>query len=515
MANHSTDNLFRLIKTLNSHEKRYFKLFAARHISEDKNMSVQIFDAIDEQNEYDETAIKDKFKEQAFLKTFSTTKSRLIDLILRSLDAFHSESSIDVQLRQEVHYAELLFKKSLYEDCNKKVISAKKIAYHYERYMILIQLFIWEKNLLTVSSLTGKTEIDLNNILEEEKRILNLIENESEYWNIKSRFFLLLNQSGTLRDKKDMDKFNKIIDHPLLKDEKNALSYRSKYFYFHIFGAYYFAIGDYNNSYKFLKKHAAHIEKFPQIMEQEPHNYITVLMNIINSCHLLKKHDEIYHYLKKIRTVPKNLSASTKEFLEVKIFADTYNIELALDIENGEFGKGVALIPEIEQELEKFQDKMNKFQETILYYNLSVICFGEGEYSMALKWLNNILNDKTLEVTQELYCFSRILNLIIHLELGNDEMLPYIMKSTHRYLEQRKKLYKFENIFLDFIKKIFWNGDKKDSLKYFKEFKTELEILSQDHFEKRAFDYFDFISWAESKITDRPFAKIVQEKFKN
>src|SRR5665213_3429062 len=153
MANQSADSLFRLIKALNSHEKRYFKLFAARHISEDKNMSVQIFDAIDEQNEYDEGAVKQKFKGQTFLKTFSTTKSRLVDLILKSLDAFHSESSIDVQLKQELHYAELLFKKNLYEDCNRMVSSSKKIAYHYERYKILMELFILEKNLLTVSSL--------------------------------------------------------------------------------------------------------------------------------------------------------------------------------------------------------------------------------------------------------------------------------------------------------------------------------------------------------------------------
>lgn len=512
MAAFSTDSLFRLIKSLNAHEKRYFKLYAARHVSDDKTGSELLFDTLDAMEEYNEKVIKQKLKGKPVLKTLAISKSRLVELIMKSLDAFHSESSVDAQLHHELHYAELYFKKNLYEDCWRTVMNAKKTAYEYERFKILLELFIWEKNILTVSSLTGKTEDDLKAILMEERKILKILANESEFWNIKSRFFLMLNQNGTLRDKKDKEKFSKIMDHPLLRSERNALSFRGKYFYFHIYGSYYFAIGDYSKSYKFLKKQAALMEAHPQLLAEEPHNYITVLMNIINSCHLLHKHDEIVKYLKKIRAVPKKLTANQREFLEIKVFADTYNIELALDIEKGEFKKGILLIPEIEDGLEQFKGKINKFQETILYYNLSVVCFGNGDYSLALKWLNIILNDKNSERMQELYCFSMILNLIIHLELGNAELLPYIMRSTHRFLEQRKKLYKFENVFLDFIKKISNYPDDKEVLNYYIELKIALEALSNDPFERRAFDYFDFISWVESKISNKPFAKIVQEK---
>jgi hypothetical protein len=512
MATLSSDSLFRLVKSLNAHEKRYFKIYVSRHISEDKTGSELLFDTIDSLEEYDENAVKQRLNGEAVAKSFSSSKGRLAELIMRSLDAFHSESSVDAQLRRELHYAELYFKKNLFDDCIKIVMNAKKTAYEYQRYNILLELFPWEKKYLTMNSLTGKTEEDLNAILEEEKAILKILENESEYWNINSRFFLMLNKNGTLRDKNDLDKFNAIIDHPLMKSEKNAVSYLSKFFYLHIYASYYFAIGDYNNSYKFLKKHLELIEAYPQILEQEPANYITVLMNIINSCHLLHKKDEIFKYLKKIRGISKKLPLNKRAFLEIKVFADTYNIELALDIEKGEFKKGMMLLPEIEEGLEQFKGKINKFQETILYYNLSIICFGAGEYSSALKWLNNILNDKNIEITHELYCFSKILNLIIHLELGNAELLPYIMRSTHRFLEQRKKLYKFESVFLDFIKKMSNYPDEREIMNYYKELKIELEALANDHFERRAFDYFDFISWVESKINNKTFDKIVHQK---
>ena len=48
--------------------------------------------------------------------------------MLRSLDAFHSESSVDVQLRSQLHYAEILYKKSLYDECSKMLLKSKKLA---------------------------------------------------------------------------------------------------------------------------------------------------------------------------------------------------------------------------------------------------------------------------------------------------------------------------------------------------------------------------------------------------
>ena len=42
--------------------------------------------------------------------------------------------------------------------------------------------------------------------------------------------------------------------------------------------------------------------------------------------------------------------------------------------------------------------------------------------------------------------------------------------------------------------------------------KAELEEISKDPFEKKALEYFDFISWLESKITGQPFANIVRAK---
>src|SRR5688572_18492142 len=99
MSNKASDSLFRLIKSLTKAEKRNFTIYASRHTSAEDNNGIKLFDAIDSQEEYIENALTAKFGS----KQFSIVKARLYDLILRSLDAFHSSSSIDAELKRDLH----------------------------------------------------------------------------------------------------------------------------------------------------------------------------------------------------------------------------------------------------------------------------------------------------------------------------------------------------------------------------------------------------------------------------
>ena len=108
-----SENLHQLIRSLSKPEKRYFKLHSSRHIIGEQNNYVKLFDAIDKQKEYNEAGLLAQFKQEVFIKQFSIAKSRLYDSILRSLDAYNSDSSVDSQLKNMLHHAEILFKKTL------------------------------------------------------------------------------------------------------------------------------------------------------------------------------------------------------------------------------------------------------------------------------------------------------------------------------------------------------------------------------------------------------------------
>ena len=128
MSNKASDSLHTLIKSMTKPEKRYFKVFSSRHIIGDSNNYEMLFDAIDKQNIYDEEKLLKKFKGQPFINRFSISKNRLYAALLKCLDSFHSNSSVEAQLQRQLHAVEILYHKSLYDQSLKLLHSARKVA---------------------------------------------------------------------------------------------------------------------------------------------------------------------------------------------------------------------------------------------------------------------------------------------------------------------------------------------------------------------------------------------------
>ena len=90
MSKPVSTELFDLIQSLDKAEKRYFKLFASVHQDKDST-SLEIFDAVAAQKEYDEPAILKKTKIPA--AHFSTYKKYLYEIVLKSLRGFHEKTT--------------------------------------------------------------------------------------------------------------------------------------------------------------------------------------------------------------------------------------------------------------------------------------------------------------------------------------------------------------------------------------------------------------------------------------
>lgn len=514
MSNKASERLFVLIKSLTKPEKRYFKLYANRYISGTKNNYELLFDAIDDQEEYDEVHLKKKFKKHTFVKRFSITKNRLYNALLKSLDAFHANSSIDAELRRLLHSAEILYKKSLYEQSFRLLKSAKKLAYKNERNTILIEILNWEKLLIEKDNYEGVSSGDIDAILEEDRRIAQLIEVYNEFWNVKSHLFNVLFRKGKARSEEELNSFKKLIDHTLLNRDESQLFTQTRYLYFHIYSAYYFGTGDYQKCYNFLEKNISLIEERYELFKEEPNTYVSVLTNAIYVGMQLRRFEEAFKYLAKLRKVPEKLVINSNENLDIRLFNSANSIELTLYALTGEFEKGLKLVTEVEEGLKRYRQKMSTVRKASFYFNIAILYFGAGQLTQALKWVNELLNNINIDESEDIYCFAQVMNLVIHLELGNKDFVPYILKSTSRYLETRNRVYKFETAMLEFIGNALKAEDEDDLQETYSKLVNTLIPLTKDPFESTALEQFDFISWAESKVQGKPFKELVQEKAK-
>ena len=136
-----------------------------------------------------------------------------------------------------------------------------------------------------------------------------------------------------------------------------------------------------------------------------------------------------------------------------------------------------------------------------------------GDYNNAVLNLNKILNSPVYNVRIDLHCSAWILQLITHYELGNIDFVRYKIKYVKKFLAKRKQLYQSETILLDFFKKkLLKTNTKKTLTKSFKALLIQMKALLKNPIEQKGFDYFDFISWIESKIKNKTFGEVVRGK---
>lgn len=508
MSKRPSDKLFTLIKSLSGSEKRYFKVFVRHHSVGSDNKYMDLFEAIDQQEEFkEEELIKSVYQDLQNIKSrkYSELKSYLYDLILRALQAFDEAQNYNFRIRRLINNVEVLYNRSQNKAASNQLAKAKKMVVAREDYASWLTLMRWSKK-LTLAKRAGKNELDLlNSINEENQKVLMLQSNLEAYRDLFFQIMFLINKDPLRRDEKHSNILKTIIDHELLTHENRALSYRAKCLYHRIKSLCAYTILDHAAFHDHSKILVELFESNSVIAKEETTEYIAILSNYALSCGLLEKYDEVS------KIIPKYLNIKAKKEIDkIKIHWQYYGLSFALSIYTGEFNKGKELL---EEHLEKVKDFGNKgFDPGSLYHYYFYIYFGVEEYDLALRYLNEWLNLPRSGKRQDLQSISRILNLILHFEMKNFNLLDYLFRSSYRYLKKRDRLYLVEKKLITLLRNASKSFDSKEVKKEFEEMKMEFETLKHDPTNKVLFQYFDFVAWIESKINKMPFPEVIKKR---
>jgi hypothetical protein len=68
-------------------------------------------------------------------------------------------------------------------------------------------------------------------------------------------------------------------------------------------------------------------------------------------------------------------------------------------------------------------------------------------------------------------------------------------------LSKRQRDYGFEKLVIEYIRKLIRTTDEMERVELFAKFKREIESLVQSPEDRIVLKYFDFIHWADQKMT--------------
>lgn len=508
----ASDDLFQLIKSMSKSEKGYFKKYASKHTIGEKNVYVKLFDAIDDQETYDEDKLRGKFKGEKFADSIYSTKNYLFNLILKSLSAYHSEKFAVSKLHMMMIELNVLFEKGLHKQfktlLNKAIAMADEndkpfyLALLYNKAMTSLATDYYTDDEFNFEKLKTKTLTNLENVRVTE-----------EYHIIYNEMFLFTKETGTVRNEKDLERLNKIVSSPLLKDESHAVSFDAKFKYNNIMGHYYRLINDVDNWLKYRKDLVILMESGKNYIKENPRSYVLALNNYLHACVVTGRTKEFEAYLKKLKQFAKQFE-NKKEFLDIqtRVFMLMSDLELNYAIKSLKPESLKNIINEIEQGFKKFGEKIVENRKISLYNRIAYACFIIKDYDRSIFYINRILNATNPKIDPEQHSFARIRNLIAHFEAGNYDLLEYSVKSAKRFLQKTNRIFKFEKIIFDFILKAMNYSDDYERLELYEKLKNDIEKIADDKFEKNVLEQFDVISWINSKLQNTGMLNVLKKK---
>ena len=500
---HAGNDLFLLIKSMNQSEKRYFTIVGAPYDKKGEgNKYLALFEKIGRQKKYDEAALKEYFRSDAFLgKYFKKAKAHLYNLVLSTLERYHSDENSDVQ--RLLKQSRILFKKGLYVQSHKLLLKAKKTATDMEYFTALLEVREQERHFLSVNmEFRGNT---VRQLPVELKKNMEKLTNLHAIWALQEKIFSHFSKTELVQTKGQLKKITakagKLFDkHPVPASKKAGITL------YNTLAAYYLKIGLFKkaqlNSRKELDQYVG------QENENSVLNQVMISGNYISACLGLKEFDKVLMEVDRLFSMceayPNN--KRVKPFLCYLCHAGA-NAYLS----SGKFNEGITFI---ERTKKYFSDA--SLRDRILYaMHAAIFNLGTGNYRQTLFYTNMIINVPENEnpVPVTIY-WSKLLQLLTLWEKKDYELLGYRTKSFYQYLQKRNLLNRFEILTLDFMKLLSTEpkmhstsrGLKNELIKFKK---ALLQIMAEGSVIE---EEFDFLSWVESKIQNKPFTEILREK---
>lgn len=483
------EQLFSLIQSLSQAEKRYFKIFCFSQKVD--NNYLKLFELMVKQGEYNEEKIRKKFKGERFLKQLHVTKNYLYQLLLKSLRNYHSTISVDAEIKSLLRNVEILFVKELYDLSFSELKKAEKLATNFENQTALLEIINWKKKFQLTKS--GTDIESLQDLILKEKSIIEGIVLQNENWELTSDVFRFFKTN-----KKRVENFLQKKPPANAPLQRQILFYNLDYI-FNVMN------GEPTKGLVNLNFMIDLYEKNPTRIKDDPSSYARLMNNKVSYFIFQKQYTHVLPLLREIRAIPTTYQLKNAQKFSIKLQLRTYNIELEMYRDLKAFEKGVEVIVQAEKYLFENEKIILADYHVMLRYQFAYIYFMQKDYSNSLKWVNEIIQTPFKNYRKDLQSYARILNLMIHFELGNIIVLKYAVENCRRFLKKptnfrgEATVLPFAKVLLHFFSKIC-NAPHSGYPHFFEKLKVDLLNAEPPILNDNILDYLDIKSWLVEKL---------------
>jgi len=488
--------LFDIVKSMSVAEKRHFKMYVGSSGKDKLPKYVELFDILNKQTELDETALT----KAGFVPT---DKSFLQERIEESLHIQHLGKNVDSKLKWLSESMGRFCDKKHWTELRKCIKKAKQLAKEHERFLDWLQAIQWEKELLVKTQGSKKFHERYEEIVTEEAEVRQRLNEEIDYQNLRIQIDTLRLKDFRLNKLENRQKFEQIIQLPILQNEMIPLSLKAQANYFHSKSVIALFNKQLKEAYRYAQQLVGVFEGNELFRKKHLLWYKLSLCLLAQIIHFSGKNRDIPMIINKIESI--NIG-DKEELKTVCLYGMLYAIKY-LDKE-----KGKEYISKIDTLIKEDEEDIRDGRKLVLFYNIVVFHSIFNNWHEVSQWLSKILTYKRTDDRRDVQYAARILSLVNHYELESSDMDNHIqavakyLKSNQQYTETNRYILQ---AFRDLCKAI----NRKEQQPIWQGLQDFLdEKMTEQNLSNHQLGLEELQIWSQAKLQNTIMAEIIRKE---
>jgi tetratricopeptide (TPR) repeat protein len=509
MPNRITDILFQLVQSLEKSEKRNFKLYIKRSSAKEDLKIIQLFDALDKLDEYDEKLLLKKLP-SVEKPQLANLKTHLYKQLLASLRLLKSTESVELQMNEQLDYARILYNKGLFNQSLKILEKARELARANQKFNFLSQVTSLEKKIETLHitrSMQGKVEQLAAEALEVSSHIFIV----SKLSNLALHLYTWYIKNGHARNEKDEAGVKEFFRTNLPDKADELTGFYERLYLYQSYVWYAFIRQDFLMYYRYSQKWFDLFTKDPTMIRVETGHYIKGIHNLLNAHFDLRNYRKFEETLRTFEEFAETPLANHHDNFRIHTFVYINSAKINRHLITGTFKEALSLVPYVEEKLQEYALHIDRHRVLVLNYKIAMLYFGSGDYNTSIDYLHKIMNNN-VDLRYDLQCYARLVHLMAHYELGNYDLTEHLIKSVYRFMAKMENLTVIEEEMFRFLRTSF-NVSPRKLKPELEKLLSKIKQFEKSRFETRAFAYLDVISWVESKVYNKTMSQVIHDKY--
>lgn len=442
MPTANKDPLFRLIKSLTKPEKRHFRLYVNRTMGGTERKFLVLFDLIDKQEVYDQKQLLKKLPGKTTRSKLSNLKRHLFKQLLTSLRLTYINKLIDIEIREQLDFARILYSKGLYMESLRILERIKDTANEHNQDILHLQILEFQK-LIESRHITRSRQVEkkMERLLEESTLRSRITQTASEMVNLYIQihgYYIVYGFASTPEQKQALQR----AWQQMKPEQQHRFSdtFFEKAYRFQSYLWYRYIQLDFNGALSHAQEWVTLFGLHDPMKFKDPDLYLRSLYYLLTLLYLTDDSEQHQKYLQQLNRYVEEINEHLNPNSQHVRFVYQNLSQLNAHFLAKDYQQAHELSKKISQNLAQHRELMDDHRILLFYYKFAAAAFGAGQYETALEHLHPILHQGTKNpLREDIEINARLLELLCLYELDQLDRMGYRLTSFSRSVLTNKQ----------------------------------------------------------------------------